>query len=90
MMGAGYRGKKGASRYEFVEEYFSDDYFYNRCLGAELTFAWRPHRCYLSNKLVWLKFGYRMTRMIATDRAPRYQTRWHDKDEHIIWQLKRG
>ena len=89
MMGAGYRGKRGATRYEFMEEYFSEEYFYDRCLGTELAFAWLPHRCYLSNKLVWLKFGYKMTRMISGD-DPVYQTRWHDKNEHIIWQLKRG
>ena len=89
MMGAGYQGKRGASRYEYLEEYFSDNYFYDRCLGAELKFAWWPRRCYLTNKLVWLKFGYKMTRMITGPGEPIYQTRWHDKDEHIIWQLKR-
>ena len=36
------------------EEY---DPFYDRAIW-KLTFAWRPHRCMLSDKWIWLRLGY--------------------------------
>lgn len=67
----------------------SYDYFYDKCLGAQLKFAWLPKTCYISGKTIWLKYGYRMTRMITGPGDPIFEHRWHDKIEHIIWKLKR-
>ena len=66
-----------------------DDYFYKRCLGAELKFAWLPKTCYLTGKTIWLKKGYRMTAMWTGPDDPIFEHRWHDKIEHIIWKLTR-
>ena len=67
----------------------SYDYFYDKCLGAELKFAWLPETCHITGKTIWLKYGYRMTRMITGPGDPIFEHRWHDKIEHIIWKLKR-
>ena len=67
----------------------SYDYFYDRLLGTELKFAWLPQTCHISGKRIWLKYGYRMTRMITGPGDPIFEHRWHDKMEHIIWKLKR-
>ena len=70
----------------FTQSY---DYFYDRLIGTELKFAWLPKTCHISGKTIWLKRGYRMTRMITGPGDPIFEHRWHDKIEHIIWKLKR-
>ena len=72
---------------EFISR--ADDYFYKRCLGAELKFAWLPKTCYLTGKTIWLKKGYRMTAMWVGPDDPVFEDRWHDKNTHIIWKLTR-
>jgi len=67
----------------------SYDYFYDRIIGTELKFAWLPQTCDISGKRIWLKYGYRMTRMITGPGTPVFEHRWHDKNTHIIWELKR-
>jgi len=66
----------------------SGDAFYRWSLGAELKFAWLPQTCYISKKRIWLKYGYRMTRLITGPGDTIFEHRWHDKLEHIIWKLK--
>jgi hypothetical protein len=66
----------------------ADDSFYRWSLGAEYKFAWLPERCYLTGKRIWLKKGYRITRMYTGPGTPVFEHRWHDKNEHIIWKLK--
>ena len=65
-----------------------DDPFYRWSLGAKLKFAWLPKTCYISGKRIWLKYGYRMTRLITGPGDTIFEYRWHDKFEHIIWKLK--
>jgi hypothetical protein len=66
------------------------DPFYSKLMiGTEYTFAWFPQTCNLSGKRIWLKKGYRLTRIITGPGEPLFEYRWHDKNEHIIWQLKR-
>jgi hypothetical protein len=67
----------------------SYDPFYSRMMiGVELTFAWLPKKCHISGKRIWLKYGYRLTRMISGPGDTLFLYRWHDKNEHIIWKLK--
>ena len=69
-----------------------DDIFYNKAfrgLGAQLKFAWLPQTCYISGKLIWLKFGYRITAMWTGPGNPVFEHRWHEKNAHIMWMLKR-
>lgn len=69
----------------------SYDPFYDSRLmiGTELKFAWLPQKCHISDKRIWLKYGYRMTRIITGPGEPLFQYRWHDKNTHIMWLLKR-
>jgi hypothetical protein len=64
------------------------DAFYNKA-EWKLTFALWPRRCKISNKRIWLKYGYEGTAMWTGPGDPVYETHWHDKIEHIIFQLKR-
>lgn len=70
------------------ESVTSYDPFYDRC-GAELSFAWFPHRCALTNKLIWLTVGYRLTSVWMGPGSDVVEHRWHNKLEHIFWKLKR-
>ena len=72
-----------------LDEVQSYDYFYDKLIGTELKFAWLPQTCNISGKRIWLKFGYRMTRMITGPGTPIFEYRWHDKNTHIIWKLTR-
>ena len=73
-----------------LDQLQSYDPFYDRMMiGAELTFAWLPKTCHISGKRIWLKYGYRLTRMISGPGDTLFQYRWHDKNAHIIWMLKR-
>ena len=67
----------------------SYDPFYDRVIGTELKFAWLPKICEISGKKIWLKRGYRLTRMITGPGDPIFEHRWHDKNAHIIWKLTR-
>ena len=46
-------------------------------------FAWLPHRCELSNKLIWLKYAYR-GEAIINDYPEPIIVRWRNTDEHIL------
>jgi hypothetical protein len=66
------------------------DYFYrNKYLGAELKYAWLPKICNLSGKLIWLEKAYRLTAMWTGPGDDIFEHRWHNKNTHIIWMLKR-
>lgn len=56
----------------------------------KLKFALWPRRCKLSNKRIWLTYGYKDTATFYYRGAADTETRWHSKDEHIIYQLKRN
>ena len=63
--------------------------FYSRMIGTEYKFAWLPQRCDISGNRIWLKYGYRLTRIITGPGDPVFEHRWHDKNTHIIWKLTR-
>lgn len=63
------------------------DAFYDRAIW-KLTFAWRPHRCYMSNKWIWGKLGYRGTAMWTGPGTPVFEINWLTKEEYLIGMLK--
>lgn len=67
----------------------SYDYFYDKIIGTELKFAWSPQTCDISGKRIWLKKAYRMTRIITGPGESIFEHKWHDKNAHIMWLLKR-
>lgn len=74
-----------------LDQVQSYDPFYDSrmMLGAEYKFAWTPQTCDISGKRIWLKYGYRLTRMITGPGDTLFEYRWHDKMEHIVWKLTR-
>ena len=54
-----------------------------------LEIAWLPHRCKLTNKLLWLKLAWRGSRRLGSGDTAVTTVRWHCAEEHMIWLLKR-
>lgn len=65
-----------------------EDWFYRRCVGWELKFAWLPHRCYITGKFIWLKYAYKGMSILTGPGDSIIDYRWHDKLEHLMWKLK--
>ena len=65
-----------------------DVWFYRNCLGWQLRFALFPHRCDLTDRVIWLEYAYKGTSMLTGPGDPIIEHRWHDKAEHLIWKLK--
>ena len=66
----------------------SDNWWFYKTANVKYTFALLPRRCVLSGKLIWLEKCYKFTRMITGPGNPVYLYKWHNKHEHLIWQLK--
>jgi hypothetical protein len=63
--------------------------FYKRA-SWDLKFAWLPHRCDISGKIIWLTLGYLGTAEWYGEGEPAVENHWHNKVEHLIWCLKNG
>ena len=53
-----------------------------------LTFAWKPHRCMLSDKWIWLGLGYQGEAVWTGPGTPVFETRWLTKEEFLVAILK--
>jgi len=73
-----------------VGSYLEDTlYFYrNPYLTTELKFTFLPKQCNLTGNRIWLKYAYRINAVWTGPGTPVVETRWHNKNEHIIWKLK--
>ena len=65
-----------------------DDIWFYKTSFVEYKFAFIPKRCALTGKRIWLKRGYKFTKMITGPGDPVYLYRWHNSKEHILWLLK--
>lgn len=63
------------------------DPFLNRAKW-KLKFAWWPHRCYLSNRQIWLELGYQGTAVWMGPGEPAVETNWITKEEFLVATLK--
>lgn len=53
------------------------------------TFAFLPHRCRISKRLIWLKKAYKGVAIYYGPDTPAIETQWHESGEHIKWLLTR-
>ncbi len=63
------------------------DDFWGRAT-ADLTFSWRPRKCWFSNKQLFMTEAYKLSRVITGPGEPLYEDRWLSKEEYIIQRLK--
>ena len=74
---------------ESYDSFYRNGYLGAGYLGANLKFAWLPERCNLTGKRLWFVKAYRLTRIITGPGESIFEYRWHDKNTHIMWLLKR-
>lgn len=60
--------------------------FYRKAVWKE-SFCILPKRCFHSNKLIWLKKAYKGTATLYGRGYTDIETRWHNRDQHLIWKL---
>ena len=63
-------------------------YWHNRVSNWQLKFAWLPHRCDITGKMIWLQLAYRGRARWTGPGDDAVETRWHDRHEHLIYTLK--
>ena len=65
-----------------------DGAFYMRARWKLGRVVW-PHRCYISGKRLWTgTLAYRGRAVWHSPGEPTVEIHWHDKNEHLLWQLK--
>lgn len=67
-----------------------EDWTLNKIDNWNLKFCWALQRCFLSNKFMWGKWAYFGSRLITGPGEPVLDYRWIDRDEFILWKLKKG
>lgn len=65
-----------------------EDWFYRKCQGWQLKLVIWPARCDISSKWLWLEYAYQGYAILTGPGDPIEETRWHNKNEHLIWKLK--
>lgn len=68
--------------------YYSQDIFYSKARWA-LSFAWFPKTCEITGKRIWLKYAYQGIAIWNGPGDAVAEYKWHDKYEHVIWELMR-
>lgn len=60
----------------------------SKYLSWEEKFCFLPHRCSLSNRLLWFTKAMKATMTITGPGEPVQLTYWQDKNEHLLWKIK--
>lgn len=87
MWGTNYNDHRVSMGYSVRTRQEMDRAFYNRAQWSE-QFAWWPHRCELTKKIIWLQRAYRGQARWTGPGDDAVETRWHDFKEHVFWTLK--
>ena len=66
-------------------EYYGAEEYFNRRAHWSYKFAWLPHKCELSGKTIWLKYGYKGECRIGDYMDP-VDVRWRSTNSHL-WKL---
>jgi hypothetical protein len=65
-----------------------DGAFYMRAQWKLCRNVW-PHRCALTGRMLWPgTLAYRGRAVWTGPGEPVIEHRWHDRQEHLVWQLK--
>ena len=67
--------------------YYQKNDFVNRAIWY-VKFAWRPQRCWISNRLIWLELAYKGTAMWTGPGDPIFEYHWVNKNEYLVAKIK--
>ena len=63
-----------------------DDRFNHKAFWTR-RFAFLPHRCDITKKLIWLRFAFRGDRYYFCPADYIVESRWHTPKAHTYWAL---
>ena len=66
---------------------YNSDMFRDRAVWR-MKFAWRPVRCYVSNRWIWLELSYKGCAMWFGPGEPAIEYRWVKSDEYLVAKIK--
>jgi hypothetical protein len=91
MSGFASKRKMGLSRMsdEVQQSPPSEDWGLQRVKNWKLKVPVIPKRCFLTGQRLWFKPAYYGVRMITGPGDPVYDHYWIDKDEFLLWHLRR-
>jgi hypothetical protein len=61
----------------------------SRVTAWDLELCWRPQTCFLSGQQLWGRRAYHGERWITGPGEPVVVHHWIEKNEFIMWQLKK-
>lgn len=64
------------------------DWIFYKKAEWEYVFSWLPHKCEISNKLLWFTRAYRGMAVYTGPGEPVIEYKWFDKDQFMIARLK--
>jgi hypothetical protein len=88
MFGSNYNDYRMKSGYKPKSSTEAEWIFHKTATWAK-QFAWLPHRCELTKKIIWLRVAYQGIANYGYPGEDVYEYRWHRYDEHIIWELQK-
>ena len=89
MFGTNYNDVRAAAGYVRKSQFEALYHFYKTATWTR-QFAWLPHRCMLTKKIIWLQFAYQgIAGYYGQSVHVVYEYHWHRYDEHIIWELRK-
>jgi hypothetical protein len=65
-----------------------DDWHFYKRADWYYKFAWWPHRCNRSNKLIWLKKAYRGVAMYTGPGDPVFEYKWITKEDFMLARIR--
>jgi hypothetical protein len=72
-----------------AEQIMFDSWNLKRASGWQLKFCWLPKKCQISKKNLWGRFAYQGYNVFTGPGDPIVEYYWIDKNEFLIWSLKR-
>ena len=88
MFGTNYNDVRAAAGYVRKSQFEALYHFYKTATWTR-QFAWLPHRCELTKKIIWLQSAYQGIAVYGWPENVVCEYHWHSYNEHIIWELRR-
>lgn len=67
----------------------TEDWGLNRASWWELKLCWLPKKCFLTGRSLWGQRAYHGERWITKSGEPIVEHYWIDRNEFVMWQLKK-
>jgi len=67
----------------------AEDWGLSRASEWKLELCWTPQTCFLTGQQLWFRYAFHGTRLITGPGDPVVDHYWINRNEFIMWNLKR-